>query len=148
MLDLQTPGCTSDPWRNAPSYVSSLGLSRIDHAFFGGKGCECVCATHYSGETYGDYTDHRPLTLSIKLQHGRGPAGLRSAKPIPPYKAVLLPQSPADEPLFTERIATWILRHPTPTTVSPTRSGKWLHAFSTAASKMVSELTNPHKRQM
>ena len=101
--------CPSDPeghWRQSPTYVSTLGLSRIDHAFYGGKGCECLYATHYAGETYGDYTDHRPLSLSIRLQHGRGPAGLRTSKPIPLYKAALLPQSPEDELRFTAELET------------------------------------------
>jgi hypothetical protein len=122
LLNLRTPQDASDDWRQAPTYVSTLGLSRIDHVFYGGKGCECLYATHYAGETYGDYTDHRPLSLSIKLQHGRGPAGLRSAKPIPLYKATLLPQSPEDELRFSEGLETWILRHPTPTTPSSVRS--------------------------
>jgi hypothetical protein len=64
------------------------------------------------------------------------------------YPLLLLPQSPEDEARFTEQIATWTLQHPTPTTLSPTRSGKWLHAFTNAANKIVAALTNPHKHQM
>ena len=148
LMNLQTPTSPSECWRNAPTYVSTLGQSRIDHTFYGGRGCECLYATHYEGETYGDYTDHRPLSLSLKLQHGRGPAGLRSTKPLPLYKALLLPQSPEDERRFSEAISTWILQHPTPTTYSPMRSGRWLYAFSSAANKIVGNLTNPHKRKM
>ena len=106
LLNLQTPPSPSECWRTAPTYVSTLGQSRIDHTFYGGKGCECLYATYYAGETYGDYTDHRPLSLSLKLQHGRGPAGLRSTKPLPLYKALLLPQSLEDERRFSEAIST------------------------------------------
>jgi len=113
LLNLRTSQDTTDCWRQAPTYVSTLGLSRIDHVFYGGKGCECLYATHYGNETYGDYMDHRPLSLSIKLQHGREPAGLFSSKPIPLYKASLLPQSPEDELRFLAELETWILRHPT-----------------------------------
>ena len=147
-LGLSSPPSSSNQWETQPTYVHTTGLSRIDHAFFGGKGCECLFSTHYSGESYGDYTDHRPLSLSLKLQHGRGPAGLRTTKLIPLYKALLLPQSPEDEARYTSQIETWILQHPTPTTISPIRSGKWLLAFSKAANEIVSTLTNPHKRQM
>ena len=74
--------------------------------FYGGRGCECLYATHYAGESYGDYTDHRPFSLYIKLQHGMGPAGLRSEKPIPLYKAILLTRLPEDEAQFSENIET------------------------------------------
>ena len=73
LLNFQNPTSPHDDWRAAPTFVCTLGQSRIDHAFYGGRGCECLYATHYAGESYGDYTDHRPLSLSIKLQHGRGP---------------------------------------------------------------------------
>ena len=145
LLNLRSPH-SSDNWRQASTYVSTLGVSRIDHVFYGGKGCECSYATHYSGETYGDFTDHRPLSMTIKLQHGLGPAGLRTSKPIPLYKAALLPQSPEDESRFSDELETWILRHPTPTTHSAERSGRWLHAFSSAANSIIRTLTNPHKR--
>ena len=42
LLNFQTPTSTHDDWRAAPTFVSTLGQSRIDHVFYGGRGSECL----------------------------------------------------------------------------------------------------------
>ena len=38
-LGLSSPPSSSNQWETQPTYVHTTGQSRIDHAFFGGKGC-------------------------------------------------------------------------------------------------------------
>jgi len=103
LIGLNTPP-SSREWSNSPTFIGAQGQSRIDHVFSGGRACQCLTATLYSGECYSDYSDHRPISISLQLQHGRGPAGLRCSRPLPLYKAILLPKTPADELKFKSQL--------------------------------------------